>query len=104
VPRSDAPSTTAVCGRERTGASSPPPEDLRVLCCSHGGDVALLRGSDGLQLWRAQLPFPADGGLAVTSDLSHAAVGCGEFVYFLEVSDRVATLFFLGSSDASFFS
>jgi hypothetical protein len=102
VPRSDAPLTAAAGGRERTGAS-PPPEDLRVLCCSHGGDVVLLRGSDGLQLWRAQLPFPADGGLAVTSDLSHAAVASGEFVYFLEASDRVANQSFLDRPTRRFF-
>ena len=71
----------------RHGASLPrPPEDLRVVCCSHGGDVAVLRGSDGLRMWSTRLPFPADGGVAVTNDLTHVAVASGDYIYFLKVS------------------
>ena len=78
--------------------SSRPPEELRVVCCSHGGDVAVLRGSDGLELWRTRLPFPADGGVAVTNDLAHVAVASGEYVYFLKV--RGGSRVYILSEDA----
>mmetsp|Transcript_24036 Transcript_24036/g.66775 ORF Transcript_24036/g.66775 Transcript_24036/m.66775 type:complete len:707 (-) Transcript_24036:1535-3655(-) len=63
------------------------PDSSRVLCCSHGGDVALLRGSDGATVWRVTLPSRADSGVAVTRDLSWAVVGCGDScLYFLELA------------------
>lgn len=66
--------------------NSSPPKSWNILCCSHGGDVLLLRGSDGVRLWSVKLPSWTDAGMTVTSDLKHAAVCCGDNrLYFIKV-------------------
>lgn len=55
--------------------------------CSHGGEVVCIEGVTGNVVWRAELSGRCDAGLAVTHDLRHVAVACGDGrLHFLDVA------------------